>query len=46
LSTENATKRPKEEYDFLMTMYKIVEEDLDEFMKEHKINFKVIGDLD
>lgn len=45
LSTENATKRPKEEYDFLMTMYKIVEEDLDEFMKERKINFKVIGDL-
>lgn len=45
LSTENATKRPKEEYDFLMTMYKIVEEDLDEFMKEHKVNFKVIGDL-
>jgi len=28
-----------------MTMYKIVEEDLDEFMKEHKVNFKVIGDL-
>jgi len=26
-------------------MYKIVEEDLDEFMKERKINFKVIGDL-
>ncbi|MCX6824638.1 MAG: polyprenyl diphosphate synthase [candidate division SR1 bacterium] len=45
LSTENAKKRPKEEFDFLMTMYKIVEEDLDEFMKEHKINFKAIGDL-
>lgn len=45
LSTENATKRPKEEFDFLMTMYKIVEEDLDEFMKEHQINFKVIGNL-
>ncbi len=42
LSTENATKRPKEEYDFLMNMYKIVEEDLDEFMKENKINFKPI----
>ena len=26
-------------------MYKIVEEDLDEFMKEHRINFKAIGDL-
>ena len=46
LSTENATKRPKEEYDFLMNMYKIVEEDLDEFMAQHKINFKVIGDLE
>lgn len=28
-----------------MTMYKIVEEDLDGFMHEHKVNFKVIGDL-
>lgn len=45
LSTENTHKRPKEEFDFLMTMYKIVEEDLDEFMKEHRINFKAIGDL-
>lgn len=45
LSTENAQKRPKEEFDFLMTMYKIVEEDLDEFLKEHKVNFKAIGDL-
>ena len=45
LSTENAKKRPKEEFDFLMTMYKIVEEDLDDFMKEHKINFRAIGDL-
>lgn len=45
LSTENAQKRPKEEFDFLMTMYKIVEEDLDDFMQEHKINFKAIGDL-
>ncbi len=46
LSTENAMKRPKEEFDFLMTMYKIVEEDLDGFLKEHKVNFKAIGDLD
>jgi len=28
-----------------MTMYKIVEEDLDIFMEENKINFKVAGDL-
>lgn len=46
LSTENAKKRPKEEFDFLMTMYKIVEEDLDGFLKEHKVNFKVIGNLE
>ena len=45
LSTENGQKRPKEEFDFLMTMYKIVEEDLDEFLEEHKVNFKVIGNL-
>lgn len=45
LSTENAKKRPKEEFDYIMTMYKIVEEDLDGFMKEYKVNFKVIGDL-
>lgn len=46
LSTENAKKRPKEEYDFLMNMYKIIEEDLDEFLAAHQVNFKVIGDLD
>lgn len=45
LSTENANKRPKEEFDFLMNMYKIVEEDLDEFMEKEQINFKAIGDL-
>jgi undecaprenyl diphosphate synthase len=45
LSTENAQKRPKEEFDFLMTMYKIVEEDLDEFMAANKVNFKAIGDM-
>lgn len=28
-----------------MSMYKIVEEDLDVFMAQHKINFKAIGDL-
>ena len=45
LSTENGMKRPKEEFDFLMNMYKLVEEDLDEFMHEHQINFQVIGNL-
>lgn len=45
LSTENAKKRPKEEFDFLMNMYKLVEEDLDDFLIANKVNFKVIGDL-
>jgi len=43
LSTENAQKRPKEEFDFLMNMYKIVDEHLDTFLQENKINFKRIG---
>lgn len=46
LSTENAKKRPKEEFDFLMTMYKIVDEHLDEFLLENKVNFKRIGNPD
>jgi len=46
LSTENAKKRPKEEFDFLMNMYKLVEEDLDDFLMENKVNFKAIGDFD
>lgn len=46
LSTENAKKRPKEEFDFLMTMYKIIDDDLDEFLIANKVNFKVIGDLE
>ncbi|NOZ45088.1 MAG: hypothetical protein GXP45_08360 [bacterium] len=43
LSTENANKRPKEEFDFLMTMYQIIDEHLDGFLIENKINFKRIG---
>lgn len=46
LSTENANKRPKEEFDFLMTMYKIVDEHLDEFLLKNNINFKWIGNTD
>lgn len=45
LSTENAQKRPKEEFDFLMNMYKLIDDDLDEFLIENKINFKAIWDL-
>jgi undecaprenyl diphosphate synthase len=45
LSTENSTKRPKEEYDFLMNMHKLVDEYLDNFLIANKINFKVIWDL-
>lgn len=46
LSTENAIKRPKEEFDFLMNMYKLIDDDLDEFLIANKINFKAIWDLD
>lgn len=46
LSTENSKRRPKEEYDFLMNMYKMVGEELDDFLIANKINFKAIGDLD
>lgn len=45
LSTENAKKRPKEEFDFLMNMYKLISGELDEFLVANKINFKAIGDL-
>lgn len=46
LSTENAKKRPKEEFDFLMNMYKLLWDELDEFLIANKINFMAIGDLE
>jgi undecaprenyl diphosphate synthase len=46
LSTENAQKRPKEEFDFLMNMYKLVDEDLDNILLENHVNFKRIGNPD
>ena len=46
LSTENTKKRPKEEFDFLMNMYKLVDEDLDDFLMANKVNFKAIWDLE
>ena len=46
LSTENAQKRPKEEFDFLMNMYKLFGSELDNFLIANKVNFKAIGDLD
>lgn len=45
LSTENAKKRPKEEFDFLMNMYKIIGSELDDFLIANKVNFRTIGDL-
>jgi len=39
LSTENTAKRPQEEYDFLMTMYKQVDSKLDEILEKNQINF-------
>lgn len=46
LSTENAQKRPAEEYNFLMTMYKLIDEDLDNILLKNKVNFKRIGNPD
>lgn len=46
LSTENTKKRPKEEFDFLMNMYKLVDEDLDDILMKNKVNFKRIGNPD
>lgn len=43
LSTENTAKRPQEEYDFLMNMYKQVDGKLDEILEKNQINFKWIG---
>lgn len=43
LSTENAKKRPKEEFDFLMNMHKEMDWRLDKILTENQINFKRIG---
>jgi len=39
LSTENTAKRPQEEYDFLMNMYKQIDSKLDEILEKNQINF-------
>lgn len=46
LSTENAQKRPAEEFDFLMAMYTLVDDDLDKILIDNKVNFKWIGNPD
>jgi undecaprenyl diphosphate synthase len=46
LSTENASKRPKEEFDFLMNMYKLIDDDLDAILIENKVSFKWIWNPD
>lgn len=43
LSTENLTKRPPAEIEFICGIYKTIGNDLDEFFTEHHINFKRIG---
>ena len=43
LSTENTAKRPQEEYDFLMNMYKQIDGKLDEILTTYQVNFKWIG---
>ncbi len=40
LSTENLKNRSTEELQFIFGIYKQIGNDLDEFMKEHKINFR------
>ena len=46
LSTENAQKRPAQEFDFLMKMYKLVDDDLDQILIQNNVNFKRIGNPD
>lgn len=43
LSTENTAKRPQEEYNFLMNMYKQIDGKLDEILEKNQINFMWIG---
>ena len=44
MSTENRKKRPTAELDFLFNMYKTCGDLLNDFMLEHQINFRRIGD--
>ncbi|MFA7284726.1 MAG: undecaprenyl diphosphate synthase family protein, partial [Candidatus Absconditabacterales bacterium] len=44
MSTENRNKRPSEELDFLFNMYRTCGDLLNEFLREHQINFRWIGD--
>lgn len=46
MSTENRKKRPVEELHFLFNMYKTCGDLLNDFLLEHKINFRRIGDPD
>jgi undecaprenyl diphosphate synthase len=43
ISTENTAKRPVEEFDFLMNMYKQVDGRLDQILQTYQINFLWIG---
>ncbi len=44
MSTENRNKRPAEELDFLFNLYKTCGDLLNDFLREHQINFRWIGD--
>ncbi|HCB51326.1 TPA: hypothetical protein DEP21_01975 [Patescibacteria group bacterium] len=46
MSTENTKKRPKEEFDFLMNMYKEMGDRLDKVLTKNQVNFKWIGNPD
>ncbi len=43
LSTENLQKRSTAELEFIFSIYKVIGNDLDEFLAENHINFKWIG---
>ena len=45
LSTENTKNRPKEEFDFLMNMYKFIGDELDTFLITNKVNFRTVGNM-
>jgi len=46
LSTENLTNRSEKELEYLFELYKKIPQDLFDFLKENKVNFKVIWNKD
>lgn len=46
LSTENMTNRSETELGFIFGIFKLIGNDLDEFMREHQISFRRVGNPD